>query len=218
MRCGHNRFTMCIRSLIVKANLQQELYGYRPRLSAQYADGRRSAHLLLNSGHKEVVDADLSRDVSEIPHAKPGALHERRVHAGTVRGVAGDPSVMFGSPETMSRGRALKCDSPVRLDSWRMKAVKEGTDTVGNRSRVEVVTRTRLLHRSGRRSSTSYTVRGSVLGELVDLGIAKEVLRKSGSRYGYGSIRIGKGWNAARIGWRIMMLWARELGTRSDWR
>ena len=104
--------------------------------------------------------------------------------------------VMFGSPETTPGGRALKFYSSVRLDIRRIGAVKEGTDIVGNRTRVKVVKNKVAPPFRTAEFDIIYGAGVSALGELVDLGVSNEVLRKSGSWYGYGDIRIGQGRNA----------------------
>ncbi len=106
--------------------------------------------------------------------------------------------VMFGSPETTPGGRALKFYSSVRLDIRRIGAVKEGTDVVGNRTRVKVVKNKVAPPFKMAEFDIIYGEGVSSLGELVDLGVSKDVLRKSGSWYGYGDIRIGQGRNATK--------------------
>lgn len=106
--------------------------------------------------------------------------------------------VMFGSPETTPGGRALKFYSSVRLDIRRIGAVKEGTEVIGSRTRVKVVKNKVAPPFRTAEFDIVYGEGVSSLGELVDLGVSHGILRKSGSWYGYGEIRIGQGRTATK--------------------
>ncbi len=106
--------------------------------------------------------------------------------------------VMFGSPETTPGGRALKFYSSVRLDIRRIGAVKEGTEVIGSRTRVKVVKNKVAPPFRTAEFDIVYGEGVSSLGELVDLGVNHGILRKSGSWYGYGEIRIGQGRTATK--------------------
>ncbi len=106
--------------------------------------------------------------------------------------------VMFGNPETTPGGRALKFYSSVRLDIRRIGAVKDGTDVVGNRTRVKVVKNKVAPPFRFAEFDIIYGEGVSSLGELVDLGVQHNVLIKSGSWYSYGDSRIGQGREVAK--------------------
>ena len=106
--------------------------------------------------------------------------------------------VMFGSPETTPGGRALKFYSSVRMDIRRIGAVKEGTEVIGSRTRVKVVKNKVAPPFRTAEFDIVYGEGVSSLGELVDLGVSHSILRKSGSWYGYGDIRIGQGRTATK--------------------
>ena len=106
--------------------------------------------------------------------------------------------VMFGSPETTPGGRALKFYSSIRLDIRRIGAVKDGTDVVGSRTRVKVVKNKVAPPFRTAEFDIIYGEGVSSVGELVDLGVSHEILKKSGSWYGYGDIRIGQGREATK--------------------
>ena len=101
--------------------------------------------------------------------------------------------VMFGSPETTTGGNALKFYSSVRLDIRRIGAIKKGDEVVGNQTRVKVV--------KNKVSPPFRTAEFEILygegisreGELIDLGVAHNIVEKSGSWYSYGDDRIGQG-------------------------
>ncbi len=106
--------------------------------------------------------------------------------------------VMFGNPETTPGGRALKFYSSVRLDIRRIGALKEGTDIVGNKTRVRVVKNKVAPPFRQAEFDIVYGEGVSALGELVDLAVQYDILQKRGSWYSYGDMRIGQGREAAK--------------------
>ena len=106
--------------------------------------------------------------------------------------------VMFGNPETTPGGRALKFYSSVRLDIRRIGALKEGTDIVGNKTRVRVVKNKVAPPFRQAEFDIVYGEGVSALGELVDLAVQHDILQKRGSWYSYGDARIGQGREAAK--------------------
>jgi len=106
--------------------------------------------------------------------------------------------VMFGSPETTSGGRALKFYASVRMDIRRIGAIKDGTDVVGNRTRVKIVKNKTAPPFREAEFDIIYGEGISAMGELVDLGVEHDILTKSGSWYSYGEDSIGQGREAAK--------------------
>ncbi len=106
--------------------------------------------------------------------------------------------VMFGNPETTSGGRALKFYASVRLDIRRIGAVKDGSDLVGNRTRVKVVKNKCSPPFKQAEFDILYDEGISHTALLVDLGAEMGVLRKSGAWYSYGDLRMGQGKESAR--------------------
>lgn len=107
--------------------------------------------------------------------------------------------VMFGSPETTSGGRALKFYSSVRMDIRRIGAIKDGTEVVGNRTRVKIVKNKVAPPFRQAEFDIIYGEGISSLGELVDLAVEEDILQKSGSWYAYGDIKVGQGRDAAKV-------------------
>ncbi len=101
--------------------------------------------------------------------------------------------VMFGNPETTTGGRALKFYSSVRLDIRRIGSVKEKGETIGNRTRVRVVKNKVAPPFKEVEFDIIYGEGISRTGELIDLGVAHNVLSKSGTWYTYGDTRLGQG-------------------------
>ncbi len=106
--------------------------------------------------------------------------------------------VMFGSPETTTGGRALKFYASVRMDIRRIGSVKEGNEVVGNRTKVKVVKNKVAPPFREAEFDIIYGEGISSLNELVDLGVAHNLLDKSGSWYAYQGERIGQGREAVR--------------------
>ncbi len=101
--------------------------------------------------------------------------------------------VMFGSPETTTGGHALKFYSSVRLDIRRIGAIKKGDEILGNETRVKVVKNKVAPPFKIAEFEILYGEGISRLGELIDLGVENDLVKKAGSWYSYGEDRIGQG-------------------------
>jgi recombination protein RecA len=101
--------------------------------------------------------------------------------------------VMFGNPETTTGGRALKFYSSVRLDIRRIAAIKDGDTIVGNRTRVKVVKNKVAAPFREAEFDIVYGEGISREGDLIDLGVAHNLVEKSGSWYSFRGDRIGQG-------------------------
>jgi recombination protein RecA len=106
--------------------------------------------------------------------------------------------VMFGSPETTTGGNALKFYSSIRLDIRRIGAIKKGDEIVGNQTRVKVVKNKVSPPFKLAEFEILYGHGVSREGELIDLGVANDMVDKSGSWYAYNGDKIGQGKENAR--------------------
>jgi recombination protein RecA len=101
--------------------------------------------------------------------------------------------VMFGNPETTTGGRALKFYASVRLDVRRIESIKVGQEVVGNRVRVRVVKNKVAPPFKVAEFDIMYNEGISKAGDILDLGVEKDLIDKRGSYYNYGEIRLGQG-------------------------
>ncbi len=106
--------------------------------------------------------------------------------------------VMFGSPETTTGGRALKFYSSVRLDVRRIETLKDGTEMVGNRTRIKVVKNKMAPPFKQAEFDIMYGQGISREGGLIDMGVEAGLVRKAGAWYTYEGDQLGQGKENAR--------------------
>lgn len=120
--------------------------------------------------------------------------------------------VMFGNPETTTGGNALKFYASVRLDIRRIGQIKEGDNVIGNRTRVKVVKNKVAPPFRQAEFDIMYGEGVSKIGEIVDLGVEHNIVKKSGSWFSYGDTKLGQGRDAVKA----LLLDNEELATEIE--
>lgn len=139
-----------------------------------------------------------ARLMSQALRKMTGAIHGSGTTAIFINQLREKIGVMFGSPETTTGGKALKFYASVRLDVRRIETLKDGTDMVGNRTRVKVVKNKLAPPFKQAEFDIMYGQGISREGSLIDLGVEAGFVRKAGAWYTYEGDQLGQGKENAR--------------------
>ncbi|HSO68192.1 MAG TPA: recombinase RecA [Arachnia sp.] len=139
-----------------------------------------------------------ARLMSQALRKMTGALKTTNTTAIFINQLREKIGVMFGSPETTTGGRALKFYSSVRLDVRRIETLKDGTESVGNRTRVKVVKNKVAPPFKQAEFDIIYGEGISREGSLIDMGVEAGIIRKAGAWFTYDADQLGQGKENAR--------------------
>ncbi len=139
-----------------------------------------------------------ARLMSQALRKITGALNSSGTTAIFINQLREKIGVFFGSPETTTGGKALKFYASVRMDIRRIETLKEGTDAVGNRTRVKIVKNKMAPPFKQAEFDILYGVGISREGSLIDMGVEHGFVRKSGAWYTYEGDQLGQGKENAR--------------------
>jgi recombination protein RecA len=139
-----------------------------------------------------------ARLMSQALRKITGALSQTKTTAIFINQLREKIGVLFGSPETTSGGKALKFYASIRLDVRRIETLKDGTESVGNRTRVKVVKNKMAPPFKSAEFDILYGIGISREGSLIDLGVEQGIVRKSGAWYTYENDQLGQGKENAR--------------------
>jgi recombination protein RecA len=134
-----------------------------------------------------------ARLMSQALRKMTGALNNTNTTAIFINQLREKIGVMFGSPETTTGGKALKFYASVRLDVRRIESLKDGTEVVGNRTRVKVVKNKVSSPFRQAEFDIMYGKGISREGSLIDVGVEQSIIRKAGAWYTYEGDQLGQG-------------------------
>ena len=134
-----------------------------------------------------------ARLMSQAMRKLTGIISKSRTTAIFINQIREKVGVMFGNPETTTGGRALKFYSSVRLDVRKIDVIKQGTDIIGNRTRIRVVKNKISPPFKVAEFDIMYGEGASKTGSLIDMAVEMDIMDKSGAWYSYNGSRLGQG-------------------------
>lgn len=134
-----------------------------------------------------------ARLMSQALRKLSGSINKTKTIAIFINQIREKIGIVFGNPETTPGGRALKFYSTVRLEVRRSEQIKDGTNMIGNRTKIKIVKNKVAPPFKVAEVDIMYGLGISIVGEIVDLAAEEDIIDKSGSWYSYKDTRIGQG-------------------------
>ena len=134
-----------------------------------------------------------ARLMSQALRKLSGEINKTKTIAIFINQIREKVGVMFGNPETTTGGRALKFYSTIRMEIRRAEQIKNGTDVIGNKAKVKIVKNKVAPPFKRCEVDIMYGEGISKTGELLDMAVDQDLVKKSGAWYSYGNERIGQG-------------------------
>jgi recombination protein RecA len=140
-----------------------------------------------------------ARLMSQALRKLSGSINKSKTIAVFINQIREKIGIMFGNPETTPGGRALKFYSTIRLEVRRSEQLKQGTEMVGNKTKIKIVKNKVAPPFRTAEVDIMYGEGISKEGEIVDIGAELDIVQKSGSWYSYNDQRIGQGRENAKL-------------------
>ena len=134
-----------------------------------------------------------ARLMSQALRKLSGEINKTKTIAIFINQIREKVGVMFGNPETTTGGRALKFYSTIRMEIRRSEQIKNGTNVIGNRTKIKIVKNKVAPPFKRAEVDIMYGEGISKTGELLDMAVEQDLVKKSGAWYSYGDERIGQG-------------------------
>ena len=134
-----------------------------------------------------------ARLMSQALRKLTGTIHKSRTAVVFINQLREKVGVTYGSPEVTPGGRALKFYSSVRIDLRRVESIKQGSEVIGNRVRARIVKNKVAAPFRVAEFDIMFNQGISRMGDLLEIGTARGIIKKSGAFYSYGETRLGQG-------------------------